>query len=332
MHSPYINRALPVQGKPSSFGPDVTAISAHVSAIFSPKFVLAFTESWVEVAYARPGDALNKSRIFSAHDLKPVVEFVAKTNAAGFNVYIGAALRKGDPPPSGRASKSHFCAARYAWIEYDAVGDHERVVAICKAQRLHPALMVVTGNTPHKRCHIYFLLSEAIINSDDLKAANSALKKLFGSDHVDDPARVLRVAGTVNYASPEKAARGYVTEITTVHVNRRPAAYSVQALSALPPTDAEPDCPWAAFAKVHVPKLGKSVDELLALLDASREPHCWWNSIRNAVASMVGKGWPEQAIMFACAPYASGGIYDKDVKKLFNDAVAKFGKKPEVRS
>lgn len=330
MQPAYSNRATKAQVEPVA--PDTGAISAHMSALFSPQFVHGRPDSWVEIAYARPGNPLNTSRIFSAHDLKAIIEFVAKANATGFNVYVGAALRKGNPPLSGRANKSHFGAARYAWIEYDAAGDHERVVAICKAQRLDPALMVVTGNTPHKRCHLYFLLAEAITNPDDLKATNSALKKLFGSDHVDDPTRVLRVGGTVNYASSAKAARGYVTEVTTVHVNRRPTAYSVQKLRALLPPDTEPDCPWAAFAKAHMPKLGKSVDELLALLDASREPHCWWISMRSAIASMVGKGWSEQAVMFACAPYASGGIYDKDVKKPFDDAVAKFGKKPEVRS
>ncbi|WP_157083601.1 hypothetical protein [Bradyrhizobium manausense] len=288
-------------------------------------------DGWIEIAYARPGEPLNKSRIFPAHDLKEIIDFVTKVNAAGFNVYIGAALRQGNRPLSGRANKSHFAAARYAWIEYDAAGDHERVVAICKAQRIEPALMVVTGNTPYKRCHLYFQLADAISNSDELKITNAALKELFGSDHVDDPARVLRVGGTVNYASPAKVARGYVTEVTTVHANRRPGIYSVEALCALRPRRTELDY-FLAYGEAHLPKRGRNADELLALLDASREPHQWWNSIRSATASMVGKGWPEQAVMFACAPYAAGGIYDKDVQKLYDDAVAKFGKKLEVQS
>lgn len=329
MHPAYSNRAAKAQVEPT-VTPNIEAISAHVFAMFSPDFVHGHPDSWIEIAYARPGEPLNKSRIFPAHELKAIIDFVTKANAAGVNVYIGAALRQGNRPLSGRANKSHFAAARYAWIEYDAVGDHERVVAICKAQRLEPALMVVTGNTPSKRCHLYFLLAEAITNPDELKAANGALKELFGSDHVDDPARVLRVGGTVNYPSPKKAARGYVTEVTTVHANRRPGIYSVEALSALAPSKPEPDCPFHAYAQAHLPKLGKSGDELLALLDASQEPHHWWNSIRSAIASMVGKGWPEQAVMFACAPYAAGGIYDKDVQKLFDDAVVKFGKNSEA--
>lgn len=332
MHSPYINRAPQAQAEPSSLAPDLAGITAFFYAMFSPNFVQGRPNSWIEIAYSRPGRPLNKSRIFSAHDLKAIIDFVTKANAARFNVYVGAALRQGNHPLSGRANKSHFAAARYAWIEYDAAGDHERVVAICKAQRLEPALMVVTGNTPYKRCHLYFLLAEAISNPDELKAANSALKELFGSDHVDNPAHVLRVGGTVNYPSPAKAARGYVTEVTTVHLSRRPGIYSVEALSALAPSKSEPDCPFHAYAQAHLPKLGKSGDELLALLDASREPHQWWTSIRSATASMVGKGWPEHAVMFACAPYATGGIYDKDVQKLYDDAFAKFGKKSEVKS
>lgn len=315
------NRAVKAQ----LITPSIEAISAHIYALFAPDFVHGHPDSWIEIAYARPGSPLNKGRVFSAHDPKPIIEFVKNVNLAGFNVYVGAALRRGNHPSSGRANKSHYAASRFAWIEYDAAGDHERVVSICKTKNLKPALMVVTGTIPSKRCHLYFQIGSPIANPEELKETNSALKELFGSDHVDDPARVLRVAGSVNYASPAKAARGYIDEITKLHINTRATSYSVQALRELA-QDTSDLAAFAAYAKSHLAKFGKSTDELLALLEASRAPHSWWNNIRSATASMVGKGWPEQAVLFACAPYAAGGIYDKDVQKLYDDAFAKFGK------
>ena len=46
--------------------------------------------------------------------------------------------------------------------------------------------------------------------------------------------------------------------------------------------------------------------ELMALLEASRTPGQWHNSMRDAIASMIGRGWPNSAIKVACAPYCRG--------------------------
>jgi hypothetical protein len=330
MHSRYTNGAAQTQA--TQLAPNLHAINAHLHALFLPDFVHKHPFSWIEIAYARPGQSLNKGRIFPAHDLKVVVDFVTKVNAVGFNVYVGAALRHGKHPSSGRANKAHFLAARYSWIEYDAADDHQRVVAICKAQRLEPAIMVVTGTIPHQRCHLYFLNAQPIAESAELEAANTALRDLFDSDDVQNCDRVLRIAGTINYPSPAKVALGYATELTSLLTKRDPARYTAAALYALRQASAAERCPFLAYAEQHRGGRGKSDDELLALLEATRAANNWHNNMRAATASMVGKGWPEKAIMFACAAYAKGGIDDKDVQKLVNDAVAKFGKRSETQS
>jgi hypothetical protein len=165
-----------------------------------------------------------------------------------------------------------------------------------------------------------------------LEATNTALRNLFDSDHVWNCDRVLRIAGTINYPSPAKVALGYATELTSLLTKRDPARYTAAALYALRQASAAERCPFLAFAEEHRGRRGKSDDELLALLEATRAANNWHNNMRAATASMVGKGWPEKAIMFACAPYAKGGIDDKDVQKLVNDAVAKFGKRSEAES
>jgi hypothetical protein len=75
---------------------------------------------------------------------------------------------------------------------------------------------------------------------------------------------------------------------------------------------------------------GYDEDELLALLEQSRligpdGKGQWHNSMLAATASMVGKGWTDEDIAEACAPYADGGAYDADIAVLIRTARERFG-------
>ena len=85
--------------------------------------------------------------------------------------------------------------ASHAWAEFDKQGDDARIDAILKEKNLRPAMIVVTGRTPHLRAHLYFKL-DGSVTPDELRAANTALKTLFGSDAVQNPDRMMRLAGT----------------------------------------------------------------------------------------------------------------------------------------
>ena len=63
-------------------------------------------------------------------------------------------------------------------------------------------MTVVTGRTPHLRAHLYFKLAGAATPAE-LQNANTALKTLLGSDDVQNPDRVMRLAGTINYPPPK---------------------------------------------------------------------------------------------------------------------------------
>jgi AAA domain len=213
--------------------PDPVAISRHLYELFSVDFV-RHPDAWIEVAFALPDKKLDSAKNFSAFELKQAAEFAEAKNGAGYNIYVGAALRLGKQPRSGRANTAdHFHAAKFSWIEYDGAGDHERIVKICENEGLKPAMLVTTGTTPNLRCHLYFLNARPINDADELKAINTALRDKFGSDDVQNADRVLRLAGTVSYPSSKKAAKGYITELTTLRVQRDAPAYSVSALSAL---------------------------------------------------------------------------------------------------
>ena len=195
------------------------------------EFVQAYPDAWIEIAYANPatGGDPDKARNFSAFDLEKAVEFAMAQNGAGFNIYVGAALRHGEQSYSGRASGNHVLATSHAWAEYDGAGDEERIAAILKDKSLVPAIVPTTGTVPHPRRHLYFKL-DGSAKPDEVRAANASLKILLGGDKVQNPDRVMRLAGTVNYPSPKKQAEGYVAEIVTLHQNRDARAYSLDEL------------------------------------------------------------------------------------------------------
>ena len=66
-----------------------------------------------------------------------------------------------------------------------------------------------------------------------MKAANVALKTLLGTDDVEDACPVMRLAGTVNYPSDDKARRGYIAELVTLHIRKDAPAYTVEQLIGL---------------------------------------------------------------------------------------------------
>jgi hypothetical protein len=199
--------------------PNKADISAHLYALFDPAFVQAHPDAWIEIAYGRPEGKLNAAANFSAFDVEKAVAFAVKKNKAGYNVYVGAALRQGEKPKMGRADGDHVLDASHAWAEFDGEGDAERIDAILKGHNLTPAMVVTTGTVPHLRAHLYFKLNGAVTPAK-LEAANTSLMKLFDSDVVWNADRVMRLAGTVSYPSPKKKAKGNVPELTTLLINK----------------------------------------------------------------------------------------------------------------
>lgn len=210
--------------------PNKADIAAHLYALFDPAFVQAYPDAWIEIAYADPktGGDPNAARNFSAFRLEKAAEFAAAQSMAGLNVYVGAALRHG-AQPSGRSSGYHVLAASHTWVEFDKPGDEMRIAAILKEKTFTPAMVITTGTTPCLRRHLYFRLDVAA-TPDSLRAANGSLKQLLGTDAVQNPDRLMRLAGTVNYPSLDKQTRGYVAEVTTLYTNPDARTHSIEEL------------------------------------------------------------------------------------------------------
>jgi hypothetical protein len=226
--------------------PSKAVIAAHLYALFSPAFVQAYPDSWIEIAHGRPDGALNMARNFPAFDLEDAAQFAVEINAAGYNVYVGAALRHGAGSASGRANGNNVLDASHCWAEYDGAGDDDRIAGILKVHQLTPSLVVTTGTTPDPRRHLYLKL-DGTVTPKQLQAANESLRNLLRSDDVRNSDRVMRLAGTVSHPSPKKLAKGYTTELTSLVSNKKARAYKVDELIGLAPQPADkPEGPKAS--------------------------------------------------------------------------------------
>jgi hypothetical protein len=304
------------------------AIAKHLYQLFSPAFVLAYPDSWIEIAYGRPDGPLNKASNFPAFKPEEAIDFAIKQNAAGNNVYVGPALRHGVASATGRANKANVLDSSHAFVDYDAAGDDERIQEVLKVKLLTPAMVITTGTVPHFRRHLYFRF-DGSVTPDQLEAANASLKNLLGSDDVQNADRLMRLAGTVNHPSPDKQKRGYVAELVTIRSNPTAPAYKIEALIGLAPVSGENNFTKHGKTSSLGLKFAREDSEIEALLKASQVKN-WHNNMRDAVASMVGQRWSDSAIKFACAAYCRGGAGDADLIELIETARKKFDK-PEVQ-
>jgi hypothetical protein len=298
-----------------AFQGDLTATNKHLYELFSPAFVGQFPDARVEIAYGFP--APNRARTFPAHDLKPIAEFAATCNASGFNIYVGVHLRKPDAPHDRRTDKNHFLAAQWAFTEHDDGLDD----AVRTAQELNiaPSMLIGTGTTPHPRGHLYYLFNKPVTDVAVYEAAASALIARVGGDAVGDAGRIMRLAGMVNRPTKQKCEAGYTPEVVTV-TTVKPTPHAPEKLAALGGSAK------AADDRTNDNQAPKGDSELEALLEASRSPHNWHNSMRNAVATMVGRGFSDAAIRLSCAPYCNGGASDPDLAVLIKTARDKYDK------
>lgn len=301
--------------------PNRAHINEHLYALFAPGFVKDYPDAWIEIAFAdMAGDGTpNAAEHFSPFDLEKAAAFAEKKNLAGFNLYVGVSLRQGETGPSGRSSGDNFLAAAFAWSDSDDAGALVRINGALETHSLPTSMLVMTGRTPHERAHLYFRF-DGKTTKDQVRNANIALKKLLDTDDVEDVCRVMRLAGTVSYPTEAKVARGYVPELVTLHIRKDSPAYTVERLTGFAPQ-----------GQADSTRPGRTDDGIMTLLEASRIEGKWHNSVREAIASMIGRGWSDLQIRLACAPYCKGGSTDPDLDDLINGARAKWNK-PEDES
>jgi hypothetical protein len=148
---------------------------------------------------------LRHAKYFETTQLDELVQEALRLNQQPMcNVYIGAALRKPDIAPFGRAKDSETLCLTALYVDLDDEG--AALAAKDIYGKVKPTLIVVTGRAPHTRAQMWWRLDEPITDKDQwsalLKGMAAAMR---GDSTVSNPARVMRLAGSV--AWPVKDGR-----------------------------------------------------------------------------------------------------------------------------
>lgn len=202
---------MPAEPQPI-FAPNAETMREHVEHLFGG-YLAGCQEGLIELAWTdATTHALRHASLYATDDIDALVARAVIVNAvSGCNVYIGAALRRPETAPFGRASDSDFFALTCGYVDLDEPG--AAMAAKDVYGTVKPTRVVVTGKVPHPRAQLWWRLDEPIT---DPRLSVGLLKgmafALTGDPTVVNPSRVMRLAGSI--AWPIKGGR--VTEPTAL--------------------------------------------------------------------------------------------------------------------
>jgi hypothetical protein len=218
--------------------PNIDAMREHLEHMFGG-YLDGYHDGKIELAWTdcHPNKdgryPLRHGRMYGTDEIEELVTEAARLNSMPFtNVYVGAALRRPDTFPGGRASAPDVLALTCGYVDLDDPGATAR--AKDRYGQAKPTKVVVTGTEPHTRAQLWWRLDEPITDQQLSEALLKGMASALGGDStVTDPPRVMRLAGSI--AWPVKPNRK--VELTSISPLKQPgqSVYTVDHLARLFP-------------------------------------------------------------------------------------------------
>lgn len=165
----------------------------------------------LEIRCIAEGSKVNVER-FDIQRIRDAVQHASAMNSKGLNIYACVNPANGSKILPGKAaSDDHIHRAHFAFADCDEMGVAEKLINNAPQYDF----CVVTGSTPHLRCHYYWQFLAPISNLSEW----TNLQKMLAAKHASDPqvcnpSRIMRVAGTIAFPSNKKKQQGYTIELT----------------------------------------------------------------------------------------------------------------------
>lgn len=309
--------------------PDLDAIKAHLAILFAP-CVEHYPRGLIELRHG----ANFQSSWFGIHrqGLEEAAAFAADRARAGSNVYVGVNPRK----PSTDTKRGGSAAdVEVSFFHFADLDDADAVAAAGRRLKaLPPTFTVTTGNVPHRRPHFYWQLEEPVGNMAAWTERQAGIADSLDGDHVIDPPRIMRLAGTINWPEQHKLQRGYKTELVTLRTDFEDERGSVspdQVAAAYPRRKAANDTggevargetTLSVMAREGRVRPGDYIGAILA-------GDSWHNNYRDLVAHWISIGWTDAEILLTAPGLTLSGYTVADteraVRQYIRSARDKFG-------
>lgn len=311
----------------TALSPDTSTILAHLRHI-TRRWDEIGEDARLEIVHLSSEDKATVKQV-SHYKATPDGLELAASDCAAMNrhkvntyVVVNPVSAANMPATMKRASAENILGSFFHWADADDAQAAENIRNFVGPKC---TFYVLTGTQPCTRPHVYWELEDFTRNEAAWTQTQRAIAVTLKTDpSVVDFPRIMRVAGTINWPKPQKAAKGYVAELTTITIydeGTRPLISSERMARAFGGNTAPPSNPDSFHIDTGAPKT-KTAEEYADILRRARTDGEKHGGVRDLAASLAGSGvsraMAEAIIRQACP------IFDENVVSLIDSAFAKF--------
>jgi hypothetical protein len=205
-----------IQGIFIMLKPNIDDIICHLWHLYESE---SESNRLFEIRCLHPTERRSHSRRFFCNEsgLTAATRYASNMAVDGYNVYsIPNLLAAGT---ASDANDTNVELAHYHFVDFDE-GDLETFMTKIQDCGFPQSFSVTTGTKPSQRMHVSWRMEPIT----DLTAWTDMQKRLadyFDTDRtIHNPSRLMRIGGTISYPPQRKIDRGYMTELTKLHVNQ----------------------------------------------------------------------------------------------------------------
>jgi hypothetical protein len=184
----------------------------HIKTLFQP-YIDEGINGRFEIRAIHPLSKAAEAQTYPLGPLNEAIDDAGRLNLGGFNIYVGVNLRNPSVSPTRACGKDDVVAAIFQFADCDSA---ESVAALRDLQPYRHQISIGTGIEPHLRMHAYWRHETVVRNLSAWSDVQMRIATKLGSDAVHDPARIMRLAGSVSYPTTAKAERGYRVEVVQI--------------------------------------------------------------------------------------------------------------------